>query len=203
MRQRGNQVVEFSGQGEPPSLAFDYELVMDGRDLARPVNYMLLRLEPPERFAVDPTKRPYVIVEPRSGARPGIAASSVASEVGVAMQGGHPVYLVAFRADPEPGQTMEDIGHAQARFLQKVRTLHAEGQDPARRGRGQADRGRQQPGRLGGDDAGCSRARSGRDGRNRRRAAVLLGRSRGRPLAALSGRPARRQLAGLAARGSG
>jgi hypothetical protein len=125
MRQRGNQVVEFSRQGEPPSLAFDYELVMDGRELARPVNYMLLRLEPPARFAVDPTKRPYVIIEPRSGARPGIAASSVASEVGVAMQGGHPVYLVAFRRS---GTGPDDGGHRP-----RPGALPAEGQDPARR----------------------------------------------------------------------
>jgi hypothetical protein len=60
LRQRGNQAVELAQEGEPPVMAFRYEQVMDGRDLARPVNYQLLRLEPPAGFAIDPTKRPYM-----------------------------------------------------------------------------------------------------------------------------------------------
>jgi pimeloyl-ACP methyl ester carboxylesterase len=126
LRKRGNQVVEFARKGEPPSMAFDYEVVMDARAFRRPVNYLLLRVMPPAGVTIDSTKRPYVIIEARSGARPGLAASKAASEVGVALRAGHPVYLVSFHPEPETGQTMEDIGHAQARFVEQVRKLHPE-----------------------------------------------------------------------------
>ena len=44
MRKRGNQAVEHAEAGKPPVLSFHNEVVMDGRTLARPCNYMLLRI---------------------------------------------------------------------------------------------------------------------------------------------------------------
>ena len=52
MRKRGNQAIEHYQKGKPPVLVFDYELVIDGRTLERPVNYMLLRIKP------EPAARP-------------------------------------------------------------------------------------------------------------------------------------------------
>ena len=46
--QRGNQYVEHQRAGMPPVLHFDYETVLDARTFARPVNYALLRITPPE-----------------------------------------------------------------------------------------------------------------------------------------------------------
>src|SRR4051794_26184113 len=43
MRKRGNQAVEHAEAGKPPVLSFHNELVMDGRTLPRPCNYLLLR----------------------------------------------------------------------------------------------------------------------------------------------------------------
>src|SRR5689334_6626432 len=48
LRQRGNNFVEHERAGKPPLLHFDYEPVLDGRALARPVNYALVRIVPPE-----------------------------------------------------------------------------------------------------------------------------------------------------------
>jgi hypothetical protein len=44
LRKRGNQALEHYRQGKPPVLVFDYDLIVDGRRLERPVNYMLLRI---------------------------------------------------------------------------------------------------------------------------------------------------------------
>ena len=126
MRKRGNQAIEHYQKGKPPVLVFDYELVIDGRTLERPVNYMLLRIKPDPGIELDPNKRPFVIVDPRAGHGPGIGGSKEASQVGVALRAGHPVYFVAFYPEPEPGQTIADIAWAEARFLRKVQELHPE-----------------------------------------------------------------------------
>ena len=64
-----------------------------------------------------------------------------------------PATSSASRPSPMPGQTIEDIMHAEAVFLEKVIALHP-------RGRRQALRHRQLPGRLGGDDGGRDPARN-------------------------------------------
>jgi len=46
--QRGTNFVEHNAQGLKPVLHFDYEFVVDGRQLERPVNYALLSITPPE-----------------------------------------------------------------------------------------------------------------------------------------------------------
>ncbi|NTU86224.1 MAG: DUF3141 domain-containing protein, partial [Chloroflexales bacterium] len=124
MRQRGNQFFEHRAQEAPPVLVYDYELLIDGRLLDRPVNYLLYRILPGPEHTLDPTKRPYVIVDPRAGHGPGIGGSKEDSQIGVALRGGHPVYFVSFRPIPEPGQRLEDIGRAEGHFLQEVRRLH-------------------------------------------------------------------------------
>jgi poly(3-hydroxyalkanoate) synthetase len=126
MRKRGNQAIEHYQEGKPPVLVFDYELVIDGRTLERPVNYMLLRIKPEPGVTTDPHKRPFVIVDPRAGHGPGIGGMKESSQVGIALRNGHPVYFVAFQPEPEPGQTIADIGWAEAQFLRKVQELHPE-----------------------------------------------------------------------------
>src|SRR6185437_13537844 len=48
MRQRGNQYEEQQKRTAPNVLSFPYEIVIDGRTLARPVNYGIVRIVPPE-----------------------------------------------------------------------------------------------------------------------------------------------------------
>ena len=112
-------------------LHFDYETVVDGRTLARPVNYALVRIVPPAGVTVDPKRRPYMIIDPRAGHGPGIGGFKDDSQVGVALRAGHPVYFVIFFRDPEPGQTLLDVCEAEKQFVRKVRELHPQSQKPA------------------------------------------------------------------------
>jgi Protein of unknown function (DUF3141) len=124
MRQRGNQYREHLAETVPHVLHYDAELVCDGRKLERPVNYGLVRIVPPPGVDIDPTRRPFVIVDPRAGHGPGIGGFKAESEIGVAFQAGHPCYFVGFTPEPMPGQTIEDIARAEAIFLEKVSELH-------------------------------------------------------------------------------
>jgi hypothetical protein len=131
LRQRGNNYLERVQQGLPPVLHFEYQMVLDGRALERPVNYALVRILPPPGVTIDPGKRPYMIIDPRAGHGPGIGGFKDDSQAGVAMREGHPVYFVIFFTDPEPGQTMLDVCAAERSFVQKVRALHPDSPKPA------------------------------------------------------------------------
>src|SRR5262252_5565490 len=134
MRQRGNQYHEHMAKAAPHVLSYAAEVVIDGRTLERPVNYALARIIPPKGVEVDPTRRPFVVVDPRAGHGPGIAGFKADSEIGVALKAGHPCYFVGFLPDPVPGQTLEDIARAEAVFVEKVIALHpdAHGKYPMR-----------------------------------------------------------------------
>jgi hypothetical protein len=124
LRQRSDQYYAEKAKAVPHVLRFEHELVLDGRTLARPVNYGLVRVQPPAGVIIDPLKRPFVVVDPRAGHGPGIGGFKADSELGVAMRAGHPCYFVGFTPDPMPGQTIEDIMRAEAVFLEKVIALH-------------------------------------------------------------------------------
>jgi Protein of unknown function (DUF3141) len=124
MRQRGNQYREHLAETVPNVLSYKAELVVDGRRLARPVNYLLVRIIPPADTEIDPALRPFVVVDPRAGHGPGIGGFKAESEIGVIFKAGHPCYFVGFLPDPMPGQTIEDIARAEAVFLEKVIELH-------------------------------------------------------------------------------
>jgi pimeloyl-ACP methyl ester carboxylesterase len=124
LRERGNNYLEHERAGLPPLLHFEYQTVLDGRSLERPVNYALLRIVPPDGVTVDDKRRPYLIIDPRAGHGPGIGGFKDDSQVGVALREGHPVYFVVFRRDPEPGQTLLDVCAAEARFVHEVRSRH-------------------------------------------------------------------------------
>ena len=124
LRQRSDQYYAQKAKAVPHVLSFDAELVLDGRTFDKPVNYLLVRVKSPAGVAVDPRKRPFVVVDPRAGHGPGIGGFKADSELGVAMRAGHPCYFVGFTPEPMPGQTIEDIMHAEAVFLEKVIALH-------------------------------------------------------------------------------
>ena len=110
---------------------FEHETIVDGRKLARPVNYALLRILPPAGREVDEQKRPYVIIDPRAGHGPGIGGFKQDSQVGVALRDGHPVYFVIFFREPEPGQTLLDVCEGGAQFVDAVRERHPDSPKPA------------------------------------------------------------------------
>ena len=164
MCKRGNMYLKHVLDDQPPVLVFDYEMVMDGRTFARPVNYAIVRIldrrsAPSPRKAVgerldgknarsttekreakeqrtrldppDREKRPIVVIDPRAGHGPGIGGSKLDSQIGVALNGGHPVYFVMFFTEPEPGQTLSDVQQAEVRFLEEVINRHPEAELPA------------------------------------------------------------------------
>ena len=152
MRRRGNEYLAHFEAGQPPVLAFDYEMVLDARTFDQPVNYALLRIlsrRSAERKAssvaverrmtrdgktIDPDGlplRPIVVIDPRAGHGPGIGGSKLNSQIGVALDYGHPVYFVTFYINPEPGQTIGRVQQAEIRFLEEVARRHPDAPKPA------------------------------------------------------------------------
>ena len=124
LRKRGNEYHEHKERGKPPLLKFDYEIVIDARTLEHPCNYLLMRIVPEPGMEADPENRPFIIVDPRAGHGPGIGGFKADSQVGIALKNRHPCYFVSFLPEPVPGQTISDIGRAEAVFFQKVMDLH-------------------------------------------------------------------------------
>ncbi|MGG5818224.1 DUF3141 domain-containing protein [Falsiroseomonas sp. HW251] len=134
LRQRGNAFLEREDDPMRHVLSFDFDVVMDGSGLPRPVNYWMARMRPPPAAPTpDQRKRPFIVIDPRAGHGPGIGGFKADSEIGVAMNAGHPCYFVGFRPDPEPGQTIEDVVRAIIAFAEEVGRRHpqAEGRPVA------------------------------------------------------------------------
>lgn len=125
-RQVGDQYRAQREARMPNVLHFPAELVMSGLDLPRPVNYGLVRIQASEDRPADPAKRPFVVIDPRAGHGPGIGGFKPHSEIGAALEAGHPCYFVGFLPDPVPGQTVEDVMRAEAAFMRRVAELHPE-----------------------------------------------------------------------------
>jgi pimeloyl-ACP methyl ester carboxylesterase len=124
MRQRGNQYLEHIAKTVPHVLQFESELIIDGRTLPQPVNYGIVKIRPPKGTTLEDRQRPFVVFDPRAGHGPGIGGFKAESEIGVAMQAGHPCYFVGFSPNPEPGQTIEAVIEAWAVFMRKITELH-------------------------------------------------------------------------------
>ena len=105
-------------------------MVVDGKELARPVNYSLVRIVPPKGDKVREDGRPYIIIDPRAGHGSGIGGFKHESEVGAAIHQGHPVYFVTFTRLPQPGQTIADVTAAEADFVREVRRRHPNSPKP-------------------------------------------------------------------------
>ena len=128
LRQRAENMLEHERQGMPPPLDFDHELLLDARRFERPANYALLRVtrvgEACLEDCLDPAKPPVMILDPRAGHGPGIGGFKRESEVGMALEEGHPVYFVIFFPEPCRGQTLADVLYALRRFVEAVAARH-------------------------------------------------------------------------------
>lgn len=130
LRQRGDNTLAYERAGYPLLLKFPYEILIDGRELSRPVNYSLLRIIPETDQSSDAERAPVIVIDPRSGQGAGIGGFKQDSAVGESLRAGHPTYFIAFSHSPEPGQTLHDIGVAQARFLEAVIDRHPQADKP-------------------------------------------------------------------------
>lgn len=153
LRKRGNSYLDHLKEGQPAILMFDHEEIMDGRTFEEPVNYSLVRilnrrtdnrediqLSGEDRRHTRKGKilcdegfpaRPIVVIDPRAGHGPGIGGSKLNSQIGIALDYGHPVYFVSFSTDPEPGQTISSVHKAEVCFLEEVARIHSNAPKPA------------------------------------------------------------------------
>lgn len=152
LRKRGNNYLTHLKAGQPPILIFDYEMIMDGRFFTKPVNYSMVRIiDRRQRKAAEISDtgerrhrikgqvvdheglpaRPIIIIDPRAGHGPGIGGSKLDSQIGIALEFGHPVYFVLFAPDPEKDQTLVDVHQAEIKFLEKIIELHPDAPRPA------------------------------------------------------------------------
>lgn len=130
LRRRGNMFIQHETKGCPPVLHYEFDVVVDGTKLAQPVNYSLVRIRAPQGVKTLENTRPYIIIDPRAGHGSGIGGFKSESEVGVALQHGHPVYFAIFTTHPEPTQTMADVSRAEAQFVREVIHLHPDSPKP-------------------------------------------------------------------------
>lgn len=130
LRQRGNVYTAHLDAGMPPVLDYQYEVVFDGKELARPVNYLLLKLTPPQGVEIISERAPVLIIDPRAGHGAGIGGFKQDSQVGDAFADGHPVYFIAFRQLPEPTQTIADVRDAEIHFLRLITQAHPQAPKP-------------------------------------------------------------------------
>lgn len=155
LRERGNNYLSHLQAGQPPVLVFDYDTILDGRRFDPPVNYALVKIKERRQTAADrrtaprdargrrqalaaeghqhaaQAMRPLVVIDPRAGHGPGIGGSKIDSQIGVALEYGHPVYFITFYPEPMLGQTVADVQQAEVRFLEEVARRHAEAPKPA------------------------------------------------------------------------
>lgn len=130
LRQRGDNTLAYERAGYPLLLKFPYETLIDGRDLPRPVNYSLLKITPEADQLNDRQRAPVIVIDPRGGHGAGIGGFKKDSAVGESLRAEHPTYFIAFSHAPEPGQTLHDVGAAQARFLEEVILRHPDAGKP-------------------------------------------------------------------------
>jgi pimeloyl-ACP methyl ester carboxylesterase len=130
MRQRSENFIAHEEGLTDNVLKFNYETVVDGSTLERPVNYSLVRITPAEGTLQREDGRPYVIIDPRAGHGSGIGGFKEASEVGAAIEAGHPVYFAIFSRMPMPGQTLADVTAAEAGFVREVQRRHPNAPKP-------------------------------------------------------------------------
>lgn len=138
LRKRGNNYFIMIKKGEPPVLIFNYQVILEGKTLDRPVNYDLASILPGKTDMINPEKRPIIVIDPRAGNGPGIGGSKRDSEIGDALAQGYPVYFVLFHPEPVPGQTLEDVEKAELRFVEEVAKRHPKAKKPVLIGNCQA-----------------------------------------------------------------
>ena len=114
LAQRGTGYREHAAKTAPHVLKFELQSRHGRAQAAAPGELRLVRIVPPRRRRDRAKKRPFVVVDPRAGHGPGIGGFKAESEIGVALKAGHPCYFIGFLPEPFPGQTIEDIAHAEA-----------------------------------------------------------------------------------------
>ncbi len=138
-RQRGENYCAYEKDKEQPEvLVFDAELILDARTNTPPVNYKLERILPNAGTPTDLSKRPVIIFDPRAAQGAGMSGMKKESQMGKALETGHPTYYVSFFTTPEETQTIEQVCDACIGFVRKVIEKHPQTPKPILLGNCQA-----------------------------------------------------------------
>jgi hypothetical protein len=119
MRQRGNQYREHLAQTVPHVLSYEAELIVDGRTLKRPVNYGLVRIVPPRGTVLDPTRRPFVVVDRARAMVQGLAGSRPTARSESPSKRGIPVISWAFCPIQCPARPSKTLRAPRRSFLKR------------------------------------------------------------------------------------
>ncbi len=130
LRQRGNLSLEQETAPTQPVLDFEFDVLIDGQSLERPVNYSLLRIHPNPNVPTRDDRAPILIIDPRAGHGAGIGGFKPESQVGEGLAEGHPVYFAVFDRMPVTGQTLADVRDAEVHFLATIRQMHPDAPKP-------------------------------------------------------------------------
>ncbi|MEM1243387.1 MAG: DUF3141 domain-containing protein [Pseudomonadota bacterium] len=130
LRQRGDEQEAITHRPLATVFAFKYEILLNGKTFSRPVNYYLGRILATDNQQFKLNKAPVIVVDPRAGQGPGISGFKAKSEIGMALKEGHPVYFIAFSANPLGQQTFLDVIDGQVTFIQHVVNLHPDSPRP-------------------------------------------------------------------------
>ena len=120
LRRSGDQQAEMTSRPINAVAIYDYEIILKGDSLPRPVNYALVRVVPPAGTVIDNTKRPGG--RDRPAGRPGAGHRGIQAgkRDRSGLQGETSGLLHRLRGGPLEGQTIEDVAHAFTVFLEKV-----------------------------------------------------------------------------------
>lgn len=130
LRQRGDNTLTYQAEDRPLLLKFDYDVLIDGKDLDDPCNYSLLEIKPAAGQIINEKLQPIVVVDPRGGHGAGIGGFKEDSEIGESLRAGHPTYFISFSYSPVQGQTLETITKAQAIYIEEVIKRHPKHDKP-------------------------------------------------------------------------
>ena len=129
-RQRRNEKIKIISRPIAALLSFDCDAVIDGSSLPRPTNHTLPRIVDLPGVVTELQKRAVVVLGARAGRGPGFGGFKADSEIGDALNAGHPVYFTYLGAIPAPGQQFLDAVEGQASFFERVVAFHPDARRP-------------------------------------------------------------------------
>ena len=130
LRQRGDEEIEITSRPTATVLSFGHDVLMDGTLAAAADQLHAVAYHFTARSNDHRRKRPVVVIDPRAGQGPGVGGFKAESEIGDALNAGHPVYFIGFGAIPASGQQFLDVVEGQVKFFERVVELHPDAPRP-------------------------------------------------------------------------
>ncbi len=116
---------------------FDIEVLVHGKELPRPIGYVLLKISTKPGYEFDPKivaavkdqkkiDTPFVLMGPRAGKNSRVLVLNSISQLSVALATRNHVYVIDYLPWPDKSQTLDSVCDGVATFLEKICALHPE-----------------------------------------------------------------------------